>query len=159
MPILDLNKYSSALMGAPPDDFKDKVRRAERLNTLAAEHKLELDEDVYLIAALAHYQMNNSNPGAFVQRAKQIGKWLFRSDPPATPGPLELLQNRATELARLVFQGLFQDEGFILLVFDEGSTPDNPGHVTYVASCSRDASLQMLRKFVKNMQAEQAKKD
>lgn len=152
--IFDLNEYSSALVGGPPEGFRDKILRAQELTRIAGEHGLELDDDVFLVAALAHYQADNSNPLAFVQRAKQVLRWLTEENKfPAQTGSLEMQRNKLNELARMVTRGLFKDEGFLLLVFDNA-----PGNVSYMASCERRDAIKMLKTLLESMVKEQAEK-
>lgn len=152
--IIDLNEYSTVLTGMPPDDFQSKIHRAQQVCRLADDCGLDADEDVYLIAALASYENSGANPGAFLQRAKQVLKWLTAKNPPGVPGSLEVLVNKTQELARLIFQGLFKDEGFILLVFDHGTAADK-GHMSWIATCNRRESIRLLSDHLEVLRAEQ----
>lgn len=153
--------YIDTLMGVPPEGIKDKVRRALALCSSPVVEDLvgKLDEDVLLIAAAAQRQKTNSHLGGLVQRAKQIAKWLTR-DPafaPAQSGSREMLENRTEELSRQVFNGLFLNEGFVMLVFQLG-TPDDFGYLAHAASVSRNEQIRMLEFHLARLKAAQGTK-
>lgn len=157
----DRDDYVNALVGMPPLDWESKVNRALNLLTLADSAAVTTgddapDEDMFLIAAAAMRRVARANPLGFVQRAKQVAKWLSdQTRLVGAPGPSsrEVLENKSEELARQVANGLFTDEGFILLVFHTGSD----GYVAHAASVNRNDQIKLIEEHLSRMKAEQVK--
>jgi hypothetical protein len=156
----DLNRdsYLNALVGQPPDGWREKIsgeaqRIADALNSAGVPLP---SEDVLLVAALAGYADSNASPVAFVQRAKQVAKWVFGPHSSAKeiePTSLPVLENKATELARQIAGGLFRNEGFVLLLFNEGAG----GHTTWVSTIDRRDQIKIFEEHVAHLKSEQEK--
>lgn len=145
--IVDLNEYADRITGKPPKNFRDKILLAQTIYQQVEEHGA--DEDVFLLCALAHYMNEDRNPAAFIARARQVvnwasGEWRKALDAPEVPGGLNLpqLENKLTEIGRVLAQMLFQDENFILLLTNRDFT-------TWATSVNRTAAIKHLREFLK----------
>jgi hypothetical protein len=164
----DLDEYASAVVGLPPRHFNELIEHARKLMQMAtavlydkpeseeiSHEKNERVRDILLLAAYAIsqglYGDKGESPLAFVTRAKQVVKWCTR--PLAVAGPLGELENKAQEIARQVARRLFRNEGFLLLIFDEG-----PGHVTWVSSAPRRHWIELAETALANIKADQARR-
>ncbi len=164
---VDFGNYVNALIGEPPDDWGEKVSKAQKLCELAAgagigEDDAEDAEDVFLIAAMAHYQSHDVNPGGLLARVRQVVKWLSKrgplppldADADAIMSSLPVLENKSTELSRQLARGLTPREGFLLLVFNIGEG----GYVVHTSTASRREQIGLLTEHLAMLKAEQDKK-
>jgi hypothetical protein len=152
--MIDFNRddYVNVLAGLRPDNWVRTIERAQRLLHAAEAAGVEVDEDVFLLAALAAYHKTHANSLAFVQRAKQIVRW---AEPPEQgerePTSLAVLENKARELARLVAKGLFANESFVLLLANQGEG----GHLTWIGSIDRRTQIKLFEEHVAQLKAVQ----
>lgn len=148
--------YVAALAGAPPEDFVRNIDRAVKLTELAMSHGLD-HEDVWLIAAAAAHVLSQRHVLGLVERCKQVCSWVASTcskEPPelAAIGSREQLANQAIELTRQIANGIFQNQGFILLVFDLG-LPGNFGYLSHASSISKADQAKVLRRYLERLEA------
>jgi hypothetical protein len=150
--------FAGTIAGLPPEDMHERVGRAQALCEAAAKLGIEEgEEDIFLIAAMAHYQSNNKNPIAFHQRAKQIARWL--NGPKASieesePRSRAMLERKVGELARLIAQRLFSWEGFVLLIFHDSAAP---GFIAHASSTVRRSTIELLKQHLSVLSREQGR--
>lgn len=164
----DITDFTSAILGAPPDDFNAKLKMAEKLLSHLMqwerdESDIDLDADTMIIASLAAYMNAGEkalNPTAFSIRVRQVVKWMTepREELKArldrmteadnagreSRADKELLENKLQEIARQVGMRLYKDEGFVLLIFNS-----DPGWVTHASSIERADQIKMLQQHLR----------
>jgi hypothetical protein len=170
MPLHEINEltesdhdYADALLGVPPENFKARINEAQRICTLLEAAGVDvdtIDEDVFIIAALGAYQNRRQNAVGFVQRTRQIARWLTQAKP--TNAEMEtrsqaVLENKVGELARIVSKRLFEWEGFLLLIFHNGDDEGNRGYVAHASSAARRSAIGLIREYLEVIAKEQAK--
>lgn len=157
--------------GHPPANFGKLCADALQLHLLASRvmsppgesHEAESDRlrDCFLIAAYSfaatrHKQKDgerDANPHALLERARQIVAWCRRL-PPATT-LLEVLENQAREVARVVAEQLFVGQGFLVVIFDE----ETNGGMSWSCSLPTTKILPLVERFaavVRDSQADQS---
>lgn len=167
--ILDgLDEYAGALLGGPPPGFNELLDLMRKLHPLVVEATgFSLDEEVTdvgrdrmrdaaLLLAYSFSAMRNEGHGehslSFVQRAKQVVQWCKRPIN-LNVTPLEMLENKARELARLISARLFPEDGFTLLLYNNAG-----GHMTWISSAGRNDTIEIIRNMVEGMAADQKRR-
>jgi hypothetical protein len=160
---VDFGNYVNALIGEPPDDWAEKLAKAQKLCELAGVGShLDDAEDVFLIAAVAHYQTHDVNLAGLIARVRQVVKWLSKRGPlppldadvQDVMSSLPVLENKSTELSRQLARGLTPREGFLLLIFNTGEG----GYMVHTSTASRREQIGLLTEHLAMLKAEQDKK-
>jgi hypothetical protein len=166
----ELDEYAGHVTGMPPADFNELLAQTMKLQKLATdvvdpdgcanhspEERVRIADrarDMLLLAAFAYTQMRedgkSQHPMAFIQRCKQVARWCER--PIREMTPLSVLENKARELARQIAMRLFRGEGFVLLLFNEGTTD---GHVTWISSAARRDTLALIKELTSKIDEDQ----
>ena len=164
------SEYSRVFSGETPWNFGKLCADALQLNMLASRemriegetHEAMSDRlrDCFLIvaytfAATRHKEEGNerdANAHALVERARQIAAWCRRA-PPATT-LVEVLENQAREVARVVAEKLFVGQGFLVVVFDE----DKDGGMSWSSSLPATRAIGIAERFATILREGQADK-
>jgi len=125
---------------------------AMKLVAYASENGFDL-EDVWLIAAAASRITNRQHLLGVIKRLQQVCEWLLSSyavDQPLAPHKSrERLKNQANELSRQLANGIFADQGFLLLIFDIGLPNDL--YLSHAASISKEDQARILRLYLERL--------
>lgn len=165
--------YTGAILRQPPANFERLIEDARKVASVAgtacgipgweddADKEQTAEElmhvrDVLMLAAWALTEASNeghgANPVSYVQRAKQVIDWCK----PKLEGLTDLaeLEAKGREIARVVGQMVYRNEGFVLTIFDRG-VGGKGGHSTWISSEDRPTSVALLAELVQAMQNDQ----
>lgn len=165
----ELDTYVAAAAGTPPLDFEVICEAAGVLMQMAGD-ALGIDpnapmpereddpslrrlQDALLIGAYALVAGANAGNGAnkvaFVQRARQVVQWCDREKRVREQTPLEELESRCREIARVVGMRVYSNEEFLVLL----ANAEAGGHVTWLSSMTRESSIEVVESFVASVKA------
>lgn len=154
--------------GDRPEGFENLVRQATEIARKACEacgyewddqdnaHKMHV-RDALLLAAWAITDSankgNGQNPVAFVQAAKQAIDWCK----PQLEGrtELEIMEARNRELARLLAERVWRNEGFLVVLFDQGPPG---GQLNWITSIDRRQTISILSEALQGIREDQARR-
>lgn len=165
--VSDMDEYVAAAAGTPPHDFKVIAEAAGALLKMAQESLgmiLQTDPDripqrlqdallvgAYAMTADAHGG-NGANRLAFVQRARQVVQWCDLEAREREQTPLEELESRAREIARVVAQRLYRNEEFVVLLANAGED----GYVTWTSSMAHSTTVEVIEELIAKVKEEAA---